>query len=143
MLIPRGEFALTINDSKAHSLEVQHYSSHARLLGARLDSSRGDFTLQIRAFRISLPRYNAACLSLTPRLSGVWAVVSASEPLQRFTRHSKPLKRLWSRFACHTHLAEARCYNESRPPTPKKSVVRPRLFAARVRRRSEHQQSHD
>ena len=59
--------------------------------GARQDSSRGDFTLRIRAFRISLPSYNAACLSLTPHLSGVWAVVSGSEPLQRFTRHRKPL----------------------------------------------------
>ena len=78
-------------------------------VGARLDSSRGDFTLQIRAVRISLHRYNVACLSLTPHLSGVWAVVSGSEPLQRFTRRRKPLKRLGSLFACHTHLAEARC----------------------------------
>ena len=29
--------------------------------------------------------------------------------LLRFTRHRKPLKRLGSLFACHTHLAEARC----------------------------------
>jgi hypothetical protein len=41
----------------------------------------------------------AACLSLTPRFSGVWAMVSASEPLQRFTHHRKPLKRLWGLFA--------------------------------------------
>jgi hypothetical protein len=53
--------------------------------------------------------YTAACLSLTPRFSGVWAMVSASEPLQRFTRHRKPLKRLWGLFACHTHPAEAGC----------------------------------
>ena len=65
--------------------------------------------MQIRAFRISPHMYNAACLSLTPYFSGVWAMVSASEPLERFTHHRKPLKRLGSRFACHTHLAEARC----------------------------------
>ena len=53
--------------------------------------------------------YNAACLSLTPHLSGVWAMVSASEPLQRFTHHRKPLKRLWNLFACHTHPTEAGC----------------------------------
>jgi len=76
--------------------------------GARRDSARGDFTRQIRAFRISLHRYNAACLSLTPHLSGVWAMVLASEPLQRFTHHRKPLKRLGSWYACHSHLAEVR-----------------------------------
>ena len=53
--------------------------------------------------------YNAACLSLTPHLSGVWAMVSASEPLQRSAHHRKPLKRLWNLFACHTHPTEAGC----------------------------------
>ena len=43
----------------------------------------------IRAFCRSLPGYNAACLSLTPRFSGVWAMVSASEPLQRFPHHPR------------------------------------------------------
>ena len=52
---------------------------------------------------------NAACLSLTPHFSGVWAIVSAPEPLQRFTHHRKPLKRFGCWFACHTHLAEAGC----------------------------------
>ena len=58
-------------------------------MGAGPFSSRGDFTPPIRAFCRSLPGYNAACLSLTPRFSGVWAMVSASEPLQRFPHHPR------------------------------------------------------
>gem|GEM_PF-3059191 len=40
----------------------------------------------------------------TPRFSGVWAMVSASEPLQRFVDRRKPLKRLCDSSACHTPL---------------------------------------
>ncbi|MEI7935338.1 MAG: hypothetical protein WCK27_01500, partial [Verrucomicrobiota bacterium] len=68
-------------------MAVKQQTSGATGGGASQDSSRGDFTRQIRAFRISLPGYNAACLSLTPHLSGVGAVVSGAEPLQRFTRN--------------------------------------------------------
>ena len=56
----------------------------ALVTGFARPKSVNNFTLQIRAFRISLPSYNVACLSLTPHLSGVWAVVSGPEPLQRF-----------------------------------------------------------
>ena len=77
--------------------------------GASQDSSRGDFTRQIRAFRISLPSYNAACLSLTPNFSWVCGgrradgTASAVSPSRGFARihagagrrgHRKPLKRL-------------------------------------------------
>ena len=36
-------------------------------------------------------------------------MAAASEPLQRFTHHPKPLKRLGDLFARHTHPAEAGC----------------------------------
>ena len=76
-------------------------------MGAGQFSSRGDSAPQIRACRLSIHRYNAACLSLTPRLSWVWATVLAPKPLQRFTQQPKPLKRLGDLFACHTHPAAA------------------------------------
>ena len=68
-------------------------------------------------------------LSLTPHLSGVWAMVSGSEPLQRFTRRRKPLKRLGSRFACHTSSSiKVKPQAADQPPFRLAVRKRPDLF---------------